>query len=83
MENCLVVEYSKKDKDELYEFLKLGNFRWANGRDFADDAERFPFCIDTERKVVYRTNVYFLKEFKEQGHELVSVETFINKIFNI
>ncbi|MBR7172689.1 MAG: hypothetical protein IKD36_02740 [Clostridia bacterium] len=80
MENCLVVEYDEKNKKELYEFLKLGNFRWANGRDFSDEEHCFPFCIDTERKVVYMTNIYFLKEYKEQGYKRISVSDFINKV---
>lgn len=81
MENCCVVKYDKNNKRELYEFLRLGSYRWANGKDFLEDVHYFPFCIDTERKVVYVTNVYFLNEYKKQGHELISVEDFINKIF--
>ena len=81
MENCLVVKYDETDKKELYEFLKLGCYKWANGRDFSDEKHCFPFCIDTERKVIYMTNIYFLKEFKSQGYEMITVEDFINKVF--
>ena len=80
MENCLVVEYDENNKKELYKFLKLGSYKWANGRDFAEEKFCFPFCIDTERKVVYVTNVYFLKEFKNQGYEIITVKDFINKV---
>lgn len=80
MKNCVVVEYNENDKKQLYDFLKLGSYKWANGRNFSNDEHCFPFCIDTERKVVYMTNIYFLKEYKEQGYKKISVADFINKV---
>lgn len=81
MKNCYVIDYKENERQEFCLFLKLLGFKWANGKSILQNEKHcFPFCIDVERKVVYLTNVYFLKEFKEQGGQFVSVDTFKNII---
>lgn len=76
MENCFVVSYEIKERNKFYLFLKLLGFKWANGKAIENAEHCFPFCIDVQRKVVYVTNVNFLREFKNQGHEMISFNEF-------
>ena len=76
MENCVVVDYEVKEKNKFYLFLKLLGFRLANGKEFEIQEHCFPFCIDVKRKVVYVTNVNFLREFENQGYKMISVDKF-------
>ena len=80
MENCYVVQFKENEKKEFCLFLRLFGFKWANGKSFGDEPHQFPFCIDVKRKVVYLTNVNFLREFKNQGGEMVGVQVFKNMV---
>lgn len=71
-----VVSFSGEEFQELYLYLKLFGYKFANGKTPSKEDGRFPFCIDIERKVVYLTNVCFLKAFKQQGGEFLSVDNF-------
>ena len=76
MENCFVVDYEIKERNKFYLFLKLLGFKLANGEELNSNKNCFPFCIDVKRKVVYVTNSNFLREFKNQGHKMISVNKF-------
>ena len=75
-----VVDYDLKERNELYLFLKLLGFKWANGESINSQDHCFPFCIDVQRKVVYMTNTSFLREFKSQGGEMIGVSQFKKEI---
>ena len=76
MENCFVVNYNIKERNKFYLFLKLLGYKWANGKDFENEEQSFPFCIDIKRKVIYMTNINFLREFENQGHKMISFNEF-------
>ncbi|MBQ4542515.1 MAG: hypothetical protein IJA23_06715 [Clostridia bacterium] len=76
MENCFVVNYDIKERKELYLFLRLLGYKWANGKKIENQEHCFPFCIDIKRKVVYMTNTNFLREFSGQGHKMISFNEF-------
>ena len=77
-----VVSFSGEEFQELYLYLKLFGYKFANGKSLDKKDVHFPFCIDIERKVVYLTNVCFLKAFKQQGGEFLTVENFKKAVGN-